>query len=78
MLIFNHCKTFFFFFFYTFLHFSNRIMYILNIASTIRKMTINELRDVIFENYYRGIEFSEENSYHSMKHLKKRSTIVCN
>ena len=41
-------------------------------------MTINELRDVIFENYYRGIEFSEENSYHSVKHLKKRSTIVCN
>ena len=53
-------------------------MYILNIASAIRKMTINELRDLIFENYYRGIEFSEENSYHSMKDQEKRSTTVCN
>ena len=75
MLIFHLCKTIFFF---TFSHFPNRIMYILNIASAIRKMTINELRDLIFENYYRGIEFSEENSYHSMKDQEKRSTIVCN
>ena len=43
-------------------------MYILNIASAIKKMTVNELRDFIFENYYRRIGFSKENSYYLMKH----------
>ena len=52
-------------------------MYNLNIASTIRKMTISEFRDLIFKNYYRGIGFSEENSYYLVKHQKKRSAIVC-
>ena len=38
-------------------------------------MKINELRD--FENYYRRIEVSKENSYYSIKrHREKRSTIV--
>ena len=32
-------------------------MYILNIASAIKKMTFNELRDFIFENYYKRIGF---------------------
>ena len=53
-------------------------MYILNIANAIKKMSVNELRDFIFENYYRQIGFSKENSYYSLKHQKKRSTIVCN
>ena len=34
-------------------------------------MTINELEDFIYENYYRRIGFPEENSYYSMKHQKK-------
>ena len=38
------------------------IMYILNIARTIKKMTVNELRDFIFEKYYRRIGFSKENT----------------
>ena len=46
-------------------------MYILNIASTIKKMSVNELRDFIFENYYKGIRFVTERSYYSMKCLKK-------
>ena len=46
-------------------------MYILNIASTINKISVNEIRDFIFEKYYERIEFSKENSYHSMKHQKK-------
>ena len=29
------------------------MMYILNILSAIQKMTIKELKDLIFENYYR-------------------------
>ena len=46
-------------------------MYILNIAGAITKMSVNEIRDFIFENYYKQIGFSKENSYYSMKHLKK-------
>ena len=34
-------------------------------------MTINEFKDFIFENYYRGIGFFGENSYYSMKHQEK-------
>ena len=37
-------------------------MYILNVASAITNMSVNEIRDFIFENYYKRIEFSEENS----------------
>ena len=47
-------------------------MYILNIARAIKKMSLNEIRDFIFENYYKRIGFSEENSYHLMKRLKKK------
>ena len=47
-------------------------MHILNIAKTMKKMSINEIRVFIFENYYKGIGFSKENSYYSMKHLKKK------
>ena len=32
-------------------------MYNLNILSAIGKMTIKDLRDFIYENYYRPIEF---------------------
>ena len=54
-------------------------MYILSIASAIKKISVNEIRDIIFENYYKRIEFSNKNSYYSMKHQKKkRSTIVSN
>ena len=35
-------------------------------------MSVNEIRDFIFENYYKQIEFSEENSQYSMKHQKKK------
>ena len=45
-------------------------MYILNIANAIKKMTINELRDFIFENDYKPIRFSKENTYYSLKHEK--------
>ena len=53
-------------------------MYILNIASAIKKMSVNELRDFIFENYYKQISFVEDRSYYSMKHLKKRFVVACN
>ena len=44
-------------------------MYIQNIARAIKKMTVNEIRDFLFENYYKQIGFSEENSYYSLKRL---------
>ena len=34
-------------------------------------MYVNEIRDFIFENYYKRIGFSKENSHYSMKHQKK-------
>ena len=51
-------------------------MYTLNIARAIRKMFVNEIKDFIFKNYYKQIGFSKENSYYSMKHLKKKRLIV--
>ena len=53
-------------------------MYILNIASTVKYMSIDEIKDFIFENYYKQIGFSEESSYYSMKRLKKNSLLLAN
>ena len=36
-------------------------------------MTVSEIRDYIFENYYKQIGFSKENSYYSMKHPEKKN-----
>ena len=38
-------------------------MYILNIVTSIKEMTVNEVRDFIFENYYKQIVFFHESSY---------------
>ena len=35
-------------------------------------MTVNKLRDFIFKNYYKRIQFVKESSYYSMKPLKKK------
>ena len=35
-------------------------------------MTTKEIRDFIFENCYRQIEFTKESSYYSMTHQKKK------
>ena len=53
-------------------------MYILNIASVTKKMSINKIRDFIFENYYKQIGFSKENSYYSMKHQKQNLQLLAN
>ena len=39
-------------------------------------MSLNEIRDFIFENYHKQIEFSKENSYQSMKRLKKKKNLL--
>ena len=51
-------------------------MYIFNIARAINKMSVNEVRDFIFENYYKRTEFCKENSYYSMKCLKKKKDLL--
>ena len=35
-------------------------------------MSVNEIRDFIFENYYKQTDFSKEYSYYSVKHLKQK------
>ena len=39
-------------------------------------MYVNEIRDFIFENYYKRNGFSKENSYYSMKRLKKKKDLL--
>ena len=51
-------------------------MYILNIARAIKKISANKIRDFIFENYYKRIEFSKENSSYSMKRLKEKDLLL--
>ena len=46
-------------------------MYMINIAKAIKKLSINEIINFIFENYYKRIAFFMESSYCSVKHLKK-------
>ena len=47
-------------------------MCILNIARVVKKMSDNERRDLIFENYCKRTGFSKENSHYSMKYLEKK------
>ena len=37
-------------------------MYTLNIIKALGKMYVNDIRDFIFENYYKRIGFSKENT----------------
>ena len=41
-----------------------------------KRMPFNQIRDLIFENYYKRIGFSKENSYHSMKCSEKKFVVV--
>ena len=47
-------------------------MYILNIASTIKKISVTESRDFIFEIYYKRVRFSRENRHYLQKRLKTK------
>ena len=37
-------------------------MHRLNITKAIKRMSVNQVRDSVFENYYKRIEFSNESS----------------
>ena len=50
-------------------------MYNLNISRAIKKMTVNEIRDFILENYFKS-GYSKENSYYLMKHLVKKDLLL--
>ena len=39
-------------------------------------MSLNDIRDLFFDNYYKRIGFSEESSYFSMKHLKRNELLL--
>ena len=41
-----------------------------------KKMTIKELKDFIFENYYRQIGFTKENSYYLVKYQKEKDLLL--
>ena len=74
MLFFHPHKMLFFFCFSVFLYI---ILHLLNIVREIKKLSFNKIReDVIFENNCKRIRFSKENSYISMKRLKKKKFIV--
>ena len=52
-------------------------MYTINITRATKKIPVNEIRDFIFENYYKQNEFSKANSCYSIKPLKKRYIAAC-
>ena len=46
-------------------------MYIVNTAIAIQKMPVNEIRDFIFETYYKRIGLSKENNFYSINFWKE-------
>ena len=51
-------------------------MYILNIANTIKILTVNELRDLTFENYFKRIGFVKKRSFYSIKCLRRKDMLL--
>ena len=69
-------RSFVFFLFFIFCVFLYIIIYTLHIARTIKRMTVNEIRESVFENYYKGIGRSTESSSYLVKSLKTKE-IYC-
>ena len=61
--------------FFTFYVFVYIIMYTLKISRPIKQMSVNEIRDYIFENYYKQTGFSQQSGY-SMKRLKRKDLLL--
>ena len=51
-------------------------MYILNIAKAIKMISVNKIKNFIFENCYKRIWISKENTRHLMKHLRKKYLLL--
>ena len=39
-------------------------------------MSVNEIKDFTFQNYYKRIRFSKEHIYYSMKRLNKKDLLL--
>ena len=39
-------------------------------------MAVKELKEFLFETYYRPTEFTKESSYYSMQHQKKKDLLL--
>ena len=51
-------------------------MYTLNITKAKIRMSINEISNFVFENYFKSIGFSKESSYDQIKHLKRKDLLL--
>ena len=51
-------------------------MYVLDITKAIKSMLINEIKDFMFKNYYKRIEFSKIISYNSLKRWNKEDLLL--
>ena len=52
------------------------IMYTLNIAKAIKKISVSDIKDFIFESYYNQIEISNDSSCYSIKRLKRKCLLL--
>ena len=48
----------------------------LNIVRVIKKISVNEIRNFVFENFFKRIGFSKENSFYSVKRLKRKDLLL--
>ena len=51
-------------------------MYTLNITKAIKRMSVNDIRDFIYGNYYKRIGFSKEDICGSLKSSKKKDLLL--
>ena len=51
-------------------------MYALNIIKAIKKMSVNDIIDFIFENCYKRLVFSNEEIHYSLKRLKRKDLLL--
>ena len=55
-------------FFLSFFYFLSIMIYILNIAKAIKKMTVKELKNFTFKNYHQQMRFAKGNNHYLTKH----------
>ena len=48
----------------------------LNIVRVIKKISVNEIRNFVFENFFKRIGFSKENSFYCLKRLKRKDLLL--
>ena len=48
----------------------------LNIVRVIKKISVNEIRNFVFENFFKRMGFSKENSFYSVKRLKRKDLLL--